>query len=256
MNFELNKELSSNYHSKTQIARVMTEDWVSRNVYCPVCGNDMLQHFEANRPVADFYCDKCQNQFELKSKETDRNGLGKVINDGQYDKMIQRITSSENPHFLFMQHFDYKVRNLIMIPNHYFVPEIVIKRKPLSKDARRAGWVGCNINIADIPQTGKIFIVKDGILTDKQSVQQCYQKTLFLKKFNLDSKGWLIDVMSCIEKISSSEFTIEQMYSFTSVLQAKHPNNNFVEAKIRQQLQLLRDLGHIKFISRGLYIKL
>jgi type II restriction enzyme len=33
----------------------------------------------------------------------------------------------------------------------------------------------------------------------------------------------------------------------------KHINNNNVEAKIRQQLQLLRDKGFIEFAERGNY---
>ena len=69
------------------------------------------------------------------------------------------------------------VRNFILIPNHFFTPEIIIKRKPLAENARRAGWVGCNINIADIPQSGKIYIVKDGIEIDRKKVIDDYAKS-------------------------------------------------------------------------------
>jgi len=36
-------------------------------------------------------------------------------------------------------------------------------------------------------------------------------------------------------------------------LQAKHPENHNVKAKIRQQLQYLRDKGVIEFLGRGHY---
>ena len=36
----------------------------------------------------------------------------------------------------------------------------------------------------------------------------------------------------------------------------KHINNNHIEAKIRQQLQLLRDKGYIEFLERGHYRKI
>ena len=50
-------------------------------------------------------------------------------------------------------------------------------------------------------------------------------------------------------------FTLKDMYSFVQELSIKHPNNNNVEAKIRQQLQFLRDKGFVEFTSRGSYRK-
>ena len=40
------------------------------------------------------------------------------------------------------------------------------------------------------------------------------------------------------------------------VLKNKHSNNNNIEAKIRQVLQQLRDMGFIKFVEKGKYKKL
>lgn len=44
------------YRSKTQLARILTETWVARNMYCPRCGHTHITHFENNRPVAGFFC--------------------------------------------------------------------------------------------------------------------------------------------------------------------------------------------------------
>ncbi|RLE22137.1 MAG: restriction endonuclease, partial [Acidobacteria bacterium] len=60
----------------------------------------------------------------------------------------------------------------------------------------------------------------------------------------------------CIEAISEKEFRLERVYKFEDILQVKHPQNNFIRDKIRQQLQVLRDKGVIEFISRGMYRKL
>lgn len=119
MNLALNKTLSEGYKSRSQVARVLTEDWIARNMYCPICGNLVLHRYEANRPVADFYCEECRNDFELKSKENVGCKFGNVINDGQYDRMIERIISDQNPNFFFMHYANYKVCNLILIPKHY-----------------------------------------------------------------------------------------------------------------------------------------
>jgi len=39
------------------------------------------------------------------------------------------------------------------------------------------------------------------------------------------------------------------------MLQAKHPQNQNVKPKIRQQLQILRDRGFIEFLGNGYYRK-
>ena len=46
------------------------------------------------------------------------------------------------------------------------------------------------------------------------------------------------------------------MYDFVNELKIKHPTNNNIEAKIRQQLQFLRDKGFVEFTSRGSYRKI
>ncbi|MCF0212800.1 MAG: restriction endonuclease [Bacteroidales bacterium] len=256
MDLAFDASLIEGYHGKTQMARVLSENWVARHMYCPVCGNPVLIKYAANKPVADFYCDACGNDFELKSQRKDRGPLGRRINDGQYDMMISRITSYRNPNFLFLQYSENKVRNLVLIPNHYFVPDLIIKRKPLPATARRAGWTGCYINIDPIPESGKIFVIREGEVLSKELVMREYQLTAFLKEGDLNGRRWLSDVLSCIERIPSQQFSLEQMYAFVPELQAKHPENNNVHAKVRQQLQFLRDRGYIAFTSRGQYCKI
>jgi type II restriction enzyme len=46
------------------------------------------------------------------------------------------------------------------------------------------------------------------------------------------------------------------MYEFVKELSVKHLGNNNVEAKIRQQLQFLRDKGFVEFTTRGNYKKI
>ncbi len=155
MNLSFNLKLAEGYSSNSQIARVLTENWVKENSYCPCCGEILLNEFENNRPVADFYCKKCNEEFELKSK----NGvLSNTINDGAYATMIARINSSQNPNFFFLTYSkSWLVTNFLIIPKQFFTPEIIIKRNPLSHTAKRAGWVGCNIDISNIAEAGKVF---------------------------------------------------------------------------------------------------
>lgn len=253
MNLSFNTKLAEGYSSNSQIARILTENWVKENSYCPCCGEIQLIEFENNRPVADYYCKKCKEEFELKSK----NGkFSNTINDGAYSTMIERINSKQNPNFFFLTYSkSWSVENFLIIPKHFFTTEIIVKRKPLSDSARRAGWVGCNIDISNIAEAGKVFLIKDAKTIDKKIVETSFKKTLFLRDKSLETRGWIIDLMVCIDLIKKETFTLEDVYKFEDKLKLKYPNNNFVKDKIRQQLQVLRDKGIIEFISRGNYRK-
>lgn len=252
MELRLPVGVAKDYTSSAQRTRVMTEYWVNNSIFCPNCGNT-LSEFENNRPVADFYCKKCLEEYELKSKS---GAMGKKILDGAYSTMIERLNSDNNPNFFFLTYdkSTFEIRNFLTIPKYFFVPDIIEKRKALNVTARRAGWIGCNIDIQNIPELGKIFYVQNGIARSRKEVLGKWNKTEFVKTtHDIESKGWLLDVLLCVEKIKKNEFSLDDVYNFESHLKAKHPSNNNVKAKIRQQLQYLRDKNVIEFVGRGQY---
>ncbi|WP_227430257.1 DpnI domain-containing protein [Psychrobacter sp. I-STPA6b] len=253
MNLQFNQSLAKNYRSASQIIRVLSEAWVKDNGYCPLCGHFPLNGFTNNKPVADFFCSHCHEQYELKSKKAK---LSNIINDGAYATMIERITSDNNPNFFFLTYSpQFYVNNFIIIPKHFFSTEMIIRRKPLPASAKRAGWIGCNIDLRKVPETGKVFLVKNQKVINHDTVKQQFHKTLFLRQQKLEVRGWTLSVLHCIEKLPT-QFTLQQAYEFSEILKQKYPNNNHIKAKIRQQLQLLRDHGMIEFLGRGKYKRL
>lgn len=255
MNLQLDDRIANQYHSNSQKIRVITENWVNQNLFCPYCGNMKICHFENNRPVADFYCPHCSEEYELKSKH---NSIGNKVSDGAYDTMIERINSINNPNFFFMHYGkdDLRVKNFIMVPKYFFVPEIIEKRKPLADNAQRAGWIGCNIVLKQVPENGRIYIVKDEIEQPLENILSKVEKTEFISQYKMNARGWILDILNCVNKIEDKNFTLEQMYRFEKELSMKHPENHHVKDKIRQQLQVLRDRGIIEFKGRGNYRKM
>jgi type II restriction enzyme len=253
MKLTFDENVTKNYKNASQRARVLTENWVDNYIYCPNCGHLEMDKYPNNQPVADFFCSNCREDYELKSK---RDSVGLKIVDGAYRTMLERLQDSHNPNF-FLLNYDLQnlsVLNFFVIPKHFFTPEIIEKRKPLAKTARRAGWIGCNILLKNIPQSGKIFYVKDGVVQLKKNVLADWKRTLFLREEKeISAKGWLLDVMRCIEKIGKPEFTLDDVYVFEGELSSLHPENKYVKDKIRQQLQILRDRGYLRFMSRGYY---
>ena len=46
MNLNFDSDIAERYHSGAQIARVLTENWVCQNMYCPRCGNSHIGIFK------------------------------------------------------------------------------------------------------------------------------------------------------------------------------------------------------------------
>ncbi|WP_225747946.1 DpnI domain-containing protein [Eikenella sp. Marseille-P7795] len=255
MNLRFNTSLAEGYKSASQIVRVLTEGWMGENIYCPSCGCKPIGKAPNNRPVQDFLCPQCGEQFELKSKNG--KSAGKVVNDGAYQTMIERIQADDNPNFFFLSYrkADYSVQQLMLVPKHFITADMIIRRNPLPETAKRAGWVGCTINIGSLPESGKILLVDKAQIIEPEQVREQWRANLFLRQQQTAAKGWLLAVMKCIERLPE-KFDLKQMYEFEQQLAIQFPENNHIKDKIRQQLQILRDQNVIEFTARGQYRKI
>jgi len=251
LNFD--QEKAPIYTSWSQKIRVMSEFWFSQNQFCPACGCYSIKRYENNRPVADFFCENCSEQFELKSKS---GKIGRKIPDGAYRTMIDRISGNANPNFIFLSYdrSSLSVTDLELIPAHFFSTQVIERRKPLGASARRAGWEGCNILMDWLPPSGRITLVKDSSVQKRYDILQAWQRTIFLREqANVATRGWLVSIMACIEHMDKSIFTLKDLYESEVQLSAGFPENRNVRPKIRQKLQVLRDRGYLKFLGNGVY---
>jgi type II restriction enzyme len=230
----------------------MTQSWVGENAYCPACASEHLEPTTEGTPVVDFICSKCKTDFQLKSQS---KPFSARIVDGAYRPMIDSILEGKAPNFLLMKYNIEKlsVNDFFAIPKHFLFPEVIEKRKPLSDSARRAGWVGCNILLNRLPEEGKVSILKNGMEIDKSEVRKKWQSFKILSDVKPKSRGWTADVLSCVRKLEKPQFKLSDAYSFELELSKLHPDNKNVLPKIRQQLQILRDLGVLEFLGNGNY---
>ena len=234
-------------------ARAWTEAWVSAWAYCPHCGNAKISPSPTTVPLADFFCTSCNEEFELKSQ---KGKFGTRVVDGAFKTKCERLAASNNPNLLLMN-YDLKslaVVNLFIVPKHFFVREIIEERKPLAATARRAGWIGSNILLSRVPESGKIHIVRDGVIR-AEGTRPCRmaEDAVSSRNESPETRGWLLDVMKCVESLGKRDFTLDEVYAFERHLGDLYPGNQNVKPKIRQQLQYLRDRGFIDFVSRGNY---
>lgn len=249
------RRYSAKYKSNSQLARVITEAWFDQNMYCPACNNDSLSQYHANRPVKDFYCTKCNEAFQLKGK----NGyFGARILDGAFIKMINAVKTNDTPNFAFLVYDNsaWLLESLFVVPKYFFTLSSIEKRKPLSDTARRARYVGCNINIGAIPEVAKIYAVRNHEPQKRIDVVASWNKIRFMGNIkDYQARGWTSDVLKTVDNIPMKVFSLADCYKFESELGKLHPENNNVKPKIRQQLQVLRDKGLLEFLGRGEYRK-
>jgi type II restriction enzyme len=126
-------------------------------------------------------------------------------------------------------------------------------RKPLSPKARRAGWIGCNIRLDLIAPDARIEIVQGATQTDPRSVRKVFQRFNRLHRIAPRSRGWVTLTLQTIRSIGQSTFSLDELYARESFFAKIYPKNNNIRPKLRQQLQVLRDLGYIEFCGRGHY---
>ncbi len=240
------------YEAQTQKARFWTENWVASQLYCLNCGRSNVSKLANNAPVADFRCEDCREEYELKSQS---GKFGTKVVDGAHRTMLERLSAQNNPNLILLAYSrgEQRVTDLSVVPKHFFVPEMIEARKPLAPSAKRAGWVGCNIALNRIPEIGRVAVVRDGVLVPREAVLEKWRSTTFLRDKPSAARGWLIEVMRCVEDIRRTEFEIRDVYRFESRLQELYPDNQHVREKMRQQLQVLRDVGFIEFLGRGRY---
>jgi type II restriction enzyme len=246
------EEESTPYEAQTQNARVWSEGWIARELYCLNCGAPNLSKLPNNSPVGDFSCKGCAEEYEVKSQA---GKIGASVVDGAYKTMMERLAANNNPSLVLLGYDKAKksVTNLSVVPKHFFVSDIIQERPPLAATARRAGWVGCNILVSRVPEAGRIIVVRNGELVPKELVLERWAQTSFLRDERPTARGWLIEVMKCVEAIGSAEFEIADVYRFEEHMQKLYPGNMHVREKMRQQLQVLRDGGFIEFLGRGKY---
>lgn len=239
------------YRSRTQQARVITEAWAARNVYCAACPSPTLSALARNEPAADFQCLSCESRYQLKSSA---RPFGKRVVDSAYSSMMSAIRSDKAPNLLLLHYStEWNVISLTLIPRFCITITAVQKRNPLGPAARRAGWIGCNILLDAIAPDARIPLVSDCRVSTAATVRSGYDRLRPLSQLAPALRGWTLDVLTLARSLNKADFTLAEMYSFEELLHGMHPKNLHIRPKIRQQLQVLRDFGLIEFIGPGRY---
>jgi type II restriction enzyme len=243
--------LGLGYANPTQQVRKISEAWIAANGYCLKCDSDTLSPTSANTKSRDFVCENCQHGYELKSK---CGAFSTRVLDGSYGAMVKTIREGNTPTFLLLEYAkSWSISGLRAIHHSLITETAVEARKPLAPSARRAGWTGCNIVLPAIAIEGQIPIVQSGVFQPKSSARTAFARLENLSSLSYKDRSWAATILNLLHRLPSKDFALADVYRFDSEIQKLFPNNKHIRPKIRQQLQVLRDAGLVKFHGGGQY---
>lgn len=255
MDTALDPSAAEGYTSKAQRSRVITEAWATENLYCLNCEVNEIEAHRPGKKVEDFLCPSCDRRIQLKAC---RGGHGNKDANSAYEPKMEAIHGNNAPDYAFMG-FDpdaWRVTDLFVVPGHFMTPSVIEKRKPLSSNAQRSGWIGSNILLNRIPDAGHIHLIQNTEPVPKKQARERFEQTAFLSHKQASARDWTTAVMDCIDDLNldpGDTFTLQDIYEYEDHLSDLYPDNDHIHAKIRQQLQVLRDQHLIDFLGNGEY---
>ena len=89
------------------------------------------------------------------------------------------------------------------------------------------------------------------VIVPPEEVREQFKRVKPLGEIKAKERGWTLDVLNAIRRLGKTEFTTTDAYIFERELEQLHPGNEHVKAKIRQQLQELRDRNLLLHIGRN-----
>lgn len=251
LNFRADVQLGAGYKSAAQRTRVISEAWMAANGYCLACESDTLTRTAHNTRAKDFVCPSCEHAYELKSA---CGGFGARIVDGAHDSMMRAISQGVGSTLLLLEynkHWD--ILGLSAIHRALLMPTAIERRKPLSASARRAGWVGCNILLNQIPPEGRITLIQSQQPRPKELCRALFQRAGSLSSLSATQRSWTAAVLLRLHHLQKTHFTLKDVYAQEAVFSELFPDNRHIREKLRQQLQVLRDAGYVHFLGNGSY---
>jgi len=190
-----------------------------------------------------------------------QNSGGKVyINQNLHSKIYlfdnnkAIVTSSNLTHGGLVKIFEYG----IYLENEDIIEEINNDFILLSKNENTGLLRKTELDKIDdiITALPKETYVKLPRISEEEDLQESELFTGDIEIVKSELNTWQKDVFECLNKIPKSIFTSNEIYGFEKLLKIKHPYNNFIKDKIRQQLQELRDIGLVQFLGKRKYKKL
>jgi len=143
----LNK-IPSHWKTESRIYGEACEFWIAEHYGCPVCSEGELKKLTANEKSVDHQCSSCDELFQAKAHKKSfekRDGSVGFIG-AEYATTVASLEKEKKWNLILVEYDkdSEEVKRVGTVLKENITKDNVIPRKPLSENARRAGWQGCN----------------------------------------------------------------------------------------------------------------
>ena len=252
MQLVCDQSVALDLRSSLQKVRRISEEWFTNEAYCLRCESAQLTGTTSSTQFRDAVCPVCCLGYELKSKV---NRFSTLVADGGFDSMLRNIVSDNAPVLTLLNYRrDWVVTDLVAIHPVFLTPSMVVRRKKahLRPKSGKPYWM-CNLDLSRIPQLGRIPVVDCGKICDAAVVRKSFARLTALGALPFRLRGWAGATLDIVNKLGAKSFKTSEIYKHAGELQKTYPNNRNIEAKLRQQLQVLVKLGYLERTCRGSY---
>ncbi len=149
--------LNNNWKNESRIVGEASEEYVKNNIKCIRCNNINFEKCKTNEKSKDLICISCNQKYQIKAKCATQKQINSIINKntfktigGEYLTTLNNIDQNIDYLIILYEKNSYKIQKILYIRNEYINQQCIIPRNPLSANAKRAGWQGCNIVFSNI----------------------------------------------------------------------------------------------------------
>jgi type II restriction enzyme len=151
------KEQHPLWKSNSRIIGRAAEIYSCEKLKCIKCNEMNWLECIVNEKSKDQICKNCGKKYQIKCKNTTeklynnskKNSQFKTIG-GEYNTTLKSIEDEIDYIIILYKDVDYNILDIIHIKSDYITCDNIIPRKPLSDDAKRAGWQGCILYFTNI----------------------------------------------------------------------------------------------------------
>ena len=138
--------------SKNQRIGKLGEKFVTKMMNCLKCKKqNSLKLLPTNFKCADLICEFCGHTSQVKTFRNDSEGLPNQIAGAKWNPLNERIQAGIY-HALWivrMNQTNNRCCEIWLVTSEAQDPKMFVKRKPLSSAAKKAGWQGYRIDVAN-----------------------------------------------------------------------------------------------------------
>jgi type II restriction enzyme len=134
----------------TSVPRIVGEaiEDCAITLVCPICNEKALSKYKPNEKSKDVKCINCNCQIQIKGAKYKKKKTSLKLLGAEYKTTCTSIREN-NVHYLVVLYSvigdRYTINEIYFIDHADINESCIIPRKPLSPNARRAGWQGCTL---------------------------------------------------------------------------------------------------------------